>query len=149
MPHKAKLIAAFSKRLVAAMKAAGHISTGNHSGADVGKLAKAAGTTYEMARRYVEGQALPRAPKLERIARWLGTSSSALLYGQEEPQSPRQTINTETLQACIEAAKRAEQLAGAAIPPEKMAKLVALLYEEAAEGRQVASGMLPRLLRLI
>lgn len=44
------------------------------SGVDVSQLKVAAGVTLEMARRYVEGTALPRPEKMTRIAKWLGVN---------------------------------------------------------------------------
>lgn len=44
------------------------------SGVDVSQLKVAAGVTLEMARRYVEGTALPRPEKMTRIAAWLGVN---------------------------------------------------------------------------
>jgi transcriptional regulator with XRE-family HTH domain len=137
----------FHDRLRDLMKAKGLISTANKSGVDVRSLAKAAGTTYEMARRYVEGRAIPRADKLEKIAAWLGVSPSELLYG--EPKTHDRIIHTEVLQTCIQAVRQAEQLGGRTMKPEQAAKLVALLYEEAIDGREISEGLLARLLRLM
>lgn len=130
------------------MKARGLISTVAASGVDVGALAKAAGTTYEMARRYSEGRAMPRHDKIERIAEWLETTSQDLLYGTQQA-TPARLIHTEALQSCIQAAQRAEQLSGKQLKPEAMAKLVAILYEEAMEGKQMSEDLLARILRFI
>lgn len=63
---------AFAKRLVEAMiDAKLHSPRNAKSKVNVGPLAKAAGTTREMARRYVEGKALPDPNKLPSIARFL------------------------------------------------------------------------------
>lgn len=138
----------FAARLVAAMRAQGHVSGTAKSGVDVTALSKAAKTTYEMARRYVEGRAIPRPDKLERIAAWLRASPSDLLYGEPITKAGR-IIHTEVLQRCVEAAREAERLAGKELPSEQMAKLVAFLYEEALDGREVSAGGVGRLLRLI
>lgn len=138
----------FGDRLCAAMRSRGHISTGNKSGVDVVALQKEAGTTYEMARRYCEGKAIPRPEKLAKIAEWLGTTPGALLYGAGEPAVSR-LIHTEVLQECLAAAQRAETLTGTTMPPDRMAKLVALLYEEAIDGRRVEDGLITRLLRYL
>lgn len=149
MGRSKKLIAdEFAARLVAAMKARGHVSGAAKSGVDVTALAKASRTTYEMARRYVEGRAIPRPDKLERIGDWLGTSPSQLLYGEREAVSSR-VIHAEVLQSCIQAAQEAERLSGTTLSPDRMAKLIAFLYEEALDGHEVNSGLIPRLLRLI
>lgn len=144
-----ELIAAqFAARLTAAMKARGHVSGVARSGVDVTALSKAAGTTYEMARRYCEGRAIPRPEKLERIATWLRISPSELLYGEPIETNGR-IIHAEVLQTCIKAVRQAEQLSGKTMAPEQAAKLVALLYEEAIDGREVSEGLLARLLRLL
>lgn len=46
-----------SRCLCELMRARGHISETSHSGVDVVALAAASGVSYEMARRYAEGQA--------------------------------------------------------------------------------------------
>lgn len=141
--------ASFAERLVGLMRAKGYVSTGSRSGVDVTALSKAAETTYEMARRYCEGKAIPRADKLTRIADWLGVSPSELLYGDQPRPAESRLIHTEVLQSCIEAAKRAETIAGKEMPAEKTAKLVALLYEEAIDGREMNEGLIARLTRFL
>jgi len=148
-PKREPIDKAFASRLVEVMRARGHISTGNRSGVDVNALAGIAGSTYEMARRYVEGMAMPRAEKVERIARWLNVSKEELLYGQAEHGQQRRLIHTEVLQSCLAAANQAEQLSGRHLSAEQMAKLVALLYEEAVDGREVGEGLIRRLMRLL
>lgn len=69
---------AFARRLRELMRAQGYVSDTARSGVDVVALAGAAGTTYEMARRYAEGHAVPRPDKLHRIAAWLGVPAAAL-----------------------------------------------------------------------
>ncbi len=70
MPTSAKK--AFAVRLVDAMKERGLASTRNaKSGVDVGPLAKIAGVSREMARRYTEGTAAPDLNRLDKIAAWL------------------------------------------------------------------------------
>ncbi len=138
----------FSGRLTELMRARGLISTGTASGVDVRALSKSAGVSYEMARRYCEGKAIPRAQTLRAIADWLRVSPADLLYGEPARDSNR-IIHTEVLQACLEATRRAEDLNGKPMPAEKMARLVALLYEEAIDGREISEGLLARLLRFL
>lgn len=145
---KAVIAGEFGDRLRGLMKARGHISTGNASGVDVTALAAVAGSTYEMARRYVEGRAIPRADKLGRIAGWLGVESAQLLYG-EEPKNTNRIIHQEVLQSCLEAARRAAEISGRDLSARQMAKLVALLYEEAIDGRTMNDSLIARLLRLL
>lgn len=75
--HKYK---GFSERLSSLMK-----------GKDIGvtELAKKAGVTYEMARRYTLGTAKPRTATLEKLAKTLDTTASYLEYGSVA-QLPKQ-----------------------------------------------------------
>lgn len=64
------------------MRARGHTSIRNaRSGVDVGPLARAAGVSREMARRYPEG-VVPDLNKLEKIADWLGVRLAWLRDGE-------------------------------------------------------------------
>lgn len=54
-------------------------------GGDVGELKKELDVTYEMARRYYNGIAMPRAEKMERLARYLGVMKAWLEHGEGEP----------------------------------------------------------------
>lgn len=70
----------FAARLAGAMKRAG---------LTVADVAKALGVTYEMARRYHEGIAMPRQDKLKNLAALLGMSPAQLLYGMSEDAGRR------------------------------------------------------------
>ena len=122
---------AFSQRLRAAMESKGMTSAGSRSGIDVAALAKAAGTSYEMARRYAEGAAVPRPDTLAAIARWLGTSPDALLWGRAAGAQ----LDPGLLEKCLHAVTEAQARTGRSLSTEKAAHLVALLYQEAIEGR--------------
>jgi len=62
----------FAERLVNAMLRAGHVAKrGAKSGADAMELQKVAKVSYEMARRYLAGSALPDENKISVIADWL------------------------------------------------------------------------------
>lgn len=128
-----KAAARFGERLRAAMSKAGHVSHGNRSGVDVAKLAAASHTTYEMARRYAEGIAMPRPDKLEAIARWLGVRASELAFGIGAA-GPGSAVDEGTLQQCIEAVIKAQRKAGRQLSPESTAHLAAVLYAEATTG---------------
>lgn len=120
--------AAFGERLRTLMVERGLVSPGAKSGVDVTRLAEAADSTYEMARRYAEGQAIPRPDKLSAIARWLGVSSSQLAYGDK----PAAGLDEGLLEQCIGAIQVAQERAGVNLPTETAARMVARLYREAA-----------------
>lgn len=109
----------------------GHVSTAARCGVDIGALAKVAGTSYEMARRYAEGVAIPRPDKLETIAAWLGVEPGALAYGSPEANF----INLEVLEQCLQAIAEAQARTGRTLGRDKAAHLVALLYQEAMAGK--------------
>lgn len=123
--------AAFAERLCAAMRNRGFVSSSSRSGVDVAALAKVAGTTYEMARRYAEGAAVPRADKLDLVARWLGLPPAALLWGH----APTDAVDKEVLERCVAVVLEAQQKTGKSISNEKAARVVALIYGEAIAGR--------------
>lgn len=115
------------------MKARGYVSETAHSGVDVSALAKAVGISYEMARRYAEGSALPRPEKLAAIATWLGVPPAQLAWG--DTSTGGQSIDAGVLQQCIQAITAAQQRTRKPVTTEKTAQLVAILYEEAMMGR--------------
>jgi transcriptional regulator with XRE-family HTH domain len=135
---------AFGQRLRELMRAKRRLSPTSRSGVDVRALATAAGISYEMARRYAEGMAVPRPDTLHRIAEWLETSAGALAYGVEENDA---AINAEVLQQCITAVMEAQATTGARVSTEKAAALVAALYQEAMDGRPPAPATVRRMLR--
>lgn len=134
---------AFAHRLRELMKAAGKVSESSRSGVDVVALAEGAGTSYEMARRYAEGLALPRPATLQRIAEWLGVAPAALAWGSTEDQA----INPEVLQQCIQAVIEAQAKTGLNLSSERAAALVAALYQEAIDGRVPVPATVARMLR--
>lgn len=135
--------AIFGARLREAMQAAGHVSRGSRSGVDVAKLAQVASTTYEMARRYAEGVAIPRPNKIRAIAQWLGVSPGALVYDA----APTEVIDQGKLQQCLEAVTQAQGRTGQKLTTEQAAHLVALLYTEATAGRMPQADLLDLLVR--
>lgn len=122
---------AFAGRLRSLMVERGHISRLSRSGVDIKALAAAADTSYEMARRYAEGLAVPRAEKLLAIAQWLGVSPSSLQWGRDQAQA----VDTGVLESCMRAVTEAQQRTGRPLSIEQAARLVALLYDEAVAGR--------------
>lgn len=74
----------FSKRLLHVMQNKGYQSQRSKAGVEVTKLAEVANCSYQMARRYVLGDALPELNIIPKIAAWLETSASWLLFGEKE-----------------------------------------------------------------
>lgn len=123
---------AFSARLRAAMQKKGYTSNTNGTGVDISQLARAAGTTYEAARRYAAGEAIPRPGKMQAIAQWLGVAPSDLMFGQQAG------IDEALLEQCIKAVSAAQSRRHFPLSPEKTARLVAVLYQEAVRGQMPA-----------
>jgi len=73
----------FSQRLITAMRAQPRArSTRTKHGVDVVALQGVTSVSREMARRYVEGLAIPSPDKLRAISEWLGVSLSWLRDGE-------------------------------------------------------------------
>lgn len=132
----------FAERLRAAMHQNGLVSKSARSGVDVNALAEVAHTTYEMARRYAEGVAIPRPEKLAAIAAWLRVSPGLLLWGEQKG-----TVDTHRLELCIRAIQEAQARTGVTLTTERAARLVAILYEEAAQGRPASPQALDLMIR--
>lgn len=124
------------------MKQRGHTSETSNSGVNVGALAEAAQVSYEMARRYAEGLAIPRADNLQAVSVWLGVTPGGLVWGGQA-----EAIDTRVLEQCIRAIAEAQQRAGRTIPIEWTARLAAILYEEAIAGRLPEQSAVDLLLR--
>ena len=79
---------AFSKRLIRAMRESSVArKSGTKHGVDATALKGVAGVSREMARRYLEGQAIPNPDPMKAIADWLGIRVAWLRDG-EEPMKP-------------------------------------------------------------
>lgn len=63
------------------MEAKGLVSDRSRSGVDVGALSKGARVSYEMARRYADGLAMPRPDVLDSIAERLDVDPAAMAFG--------------------------------------------------------------------
>lgn len=137
---------AFAARLRDLMRARGLVSSTSRSGVDVSALAHAAGASYEMARRYAEGSALPRAETVEALARWLGVSPGVLMWGEEVA---RAEVDVEVLEQCIAAVSAAQKRTGKTISTEQAARVVAVLYRQAKAGRIPATESIELILEAI
>lgn len=134
----------FGRRLREIMLQRGHGSEGARSGVDIGKLAEAAATSYEMARRYAEGVAIPRPDKLRAIAEWLRVSPGALAWGETGS-----AVDERLLQECLNAVLEAQKRTGKTLTTERSSHLVAVLYQEAASGRFPEKDTIDLLLRAV
>jgi transcriptional regulator with XRE-family HTH domain len=123
-------VQAFSDRLKEAATAKGFTSSSSRSGVDVGRMAEAIGSSYEMARRYAEGMAMPKPDMLQKIARWLEVPAAWLSFGEVSLGEVDETL----LAACIFAVQEAQNLAGISLSADKAAPLVAALYRDARGG---------------
>lgn len=84
----------FSKRLNSSLQKEGYSSNRSKIGIEVNQLSKVAGVSYQMARKYTLGMALPDYHIIPRIAKWLNVSSSWLLFGEKEPVVPEHKSST-------------------------------------------------------
>lgn len=136
----------FSERLREAMIEKGYVSRRNKSGVDVSALARGAGTSYEMARRYVEGNAIPRPDVLDAIARWLRVPPASLAYG---PATESGEVSLPDLERCIRAVEESQHLAGIKLEPDLVAKVVARLYAEATRGEKLSVSTIATLIKVL
>jgi len=125
---------AFAARLQQAANARGLTSGRSRSGVDITALAAAIDASYEMARRYAEGLAMPKPETIRTLARWLRVSSAWLAYGEGEMDAATE-IDVVLLEDCIRAVSEAQQQAGVQIPTETLAQLISGLYREARDGK--------------
>jgi transcriptional regulator with XRE-family HTH domain len=78
----------FSKRLNSLLQKEGFNLNRSKAGIDVVQLAKVAGVSYQMARKYVLGLALPDYQIVPKLAKWFNVSPGWLLFGEEDPVEP-------------------------------------------------------------
>lgn len=135
---------AFAARLRDAMKAKGLTSDRNRSGVDVSALARGVGVSYEMARRYVEGAALPRPDVLARISAWLNVDGADLVWGENRVVAG---VDPALLERALRAVRDAQLAAGVSLDEDHVARIVAQLYGEIARGEVIQSSALAVILR--
>jgi hypothetical protein len=121
-------------RIQKAAKLRGHTSGRSESGVDVRKMSEGIEASYEMARRYAEGAAVPPPDVARAIATWLKVSVTWLLYGDGTMDSSASDIDVPVLKKCIEVALEAQRIAGIALPSSRLASLVVGLYKQATKG---------------
>lgn len=78
----------FSKRLIHVMQNKGFGSERSKAGIRVKKLAEVTGCSYQMARKYALGEAMPELHIIHIIAQWLDISAGWLLFGEKEIITP-------------------------------------------------------------
>ena len=86
--ERKKFIQNFSRRLVQLMKKGGYASNRSNTDVNIRTLSKVTGCSYQMARRYTKGLALPELYIVQKIAVWLNTSPSWLLFGENDSKLP-------------------------------------------------------------
>lgn len=92
--ERANFVTKFSKRLNALLQKEGYISKRSKAGVEIGQLAKVADVSYQMARKYILGMALPDYHIIPKIAKWLNVSPGWLLYGEKEIITPELKPNS-------------------------------------------------------
>lgn len=84
---RSKLASNFSERLNLKLKEFGLHSKRAESGVQLTELSKVAGVSYQMARKYSLGLALPEPDVAIKIAQWLNISSGWLIFGEDNQQN--------------------------------------------------------------
>lgn len=92
--ERANFVNKFSKRLCTVLEKEGHVSSRSKAGIEISQLAKVAGVSYQMARKYALGMALPDYHVIPKIANWLNVSPSWLLFGEKETRIPELKPNS-------------------------------------------------------
>ena len=87
LPHasvnRTKFMQQFASRLTKIVQDKGYGSIRSKAGIDINRLAKALGCSYQMARKYALGQAMPEIHQIIQIANWLNINPGALLLDEE------------------------------------------------------------------
>ena len=87
----------FSNRLIEAMKASGHTASRSPSGICITTLAKFAGASEQICRRYIRGDGLPDYEKVINIAACLNVSPGWLLFGEQQQADQVKPIDDDTM----------------------------------------------------
>ena len=123
----------FASRLREAAEVRGKTSGRAKSGVDLAAMAKAAGVSFELARRYADGLAMPKPRVVRALSEWLGVQTDWLLFGSG-PREAEPELNLGLLEACITAVDEAQSIAGVRLPSARSAPLMAELYRNALVG---------------
>ena len=95
---RVKFAHGFARRLAAVMQEKGHGTDRSKAGIDIQTLAKITGSSYQMARKYAMGDVLPEPHIILKIAKWLDTPPSWLLFGD----NPATSANPKSLDDIVE-----------------------------------------------
>lgn len=87
--ERKKFLQNFSRRLTSRIIECGYGASRSSSKIDIQKLSEVSGCSYQMARKYALGEALPELNILVEIAKWLNISASWLLFGEEDRNLPQ------------------------------------------------------------
>ncbi len=87
----------FSNRLIEAMKSSGHTASRSPSGICITTLAKFAGASEQICRRYIRGDGLPDYEKVVGIAACLNVSPGWLLFGEQNQPEQVKPIDEDTM----------------------------------------------------
>lgn len=92
--ERTAFVTKFSKRLNSLLLRDGYASDRGKAGIEISELAKVAGVSYQMARKYALGLALPDYHIISKISKWLHVSPGWLLFGEKELIIPEQQSTT-------------------------------------------------------
>lgn len=98
MTDRTALCNKFGKRLNSLLQKEGYTSQRSKAGTEVAQLADVAGVSFQMARKYALGLALPDYHILHKIANWLNVSPSWLLFGEKEPVIPEKIKSNSSIE---------------------------------------------------
>ena len=84
----------FSKRLNSLLQKEGGLSNRSKAGIEINHLANVAGVSYQMARKYALGMALPDYYVIQKIAKSLNSSPGWLLFGEKESVASKHKSDT-------------------------------------------------------
>jgi len=99
--HPELLRQTFAARLNTTLKNKNLRSNRAHNGVCAKKLAEVSDCSYQMARKYTNGLAMPEYATTLAIANWLEVSPGWLAFG-EEPGETRSTITEDTILASLD-----------------------------------------------
>lgn len=148
--HKDVGAAQFAARLQQVCQDRGHVSRRNASGVDVSAVATNGGVSYEMARRYLAGLAVPNDEAMRQLADWLRVPMGWLAFGEAGPSpKPGEDISATALELVLLEIQRAQEISGVTLSPARLAALAAALYRETADGKAPSARMLAASLRAL
>ena len=123
----------FAERLRDTLLKRGYTSTRSKNGVDAQKVSDILGVSYEMATRYIDGRAVPRAEKIGILSDWLQVSASYLMFGEEEATT---TIDHKLLSQCTQAVTAAMADLDICLTTDQASRVVCDLYDEALKGNK-------------